>query len=129
MLPMDTDIRYLELIERDLQQVAARGSARVLRRRSAPVRASAGTPAAAAVSGVLVVAGLIGWLVTGGVGSSNQRGRVENAAPAARSPPRLRTPPFPAPGCGTKKEGPVRVHPEQRAPAAAPSTTTPARRR
>jgi Domain of unknown function (DUF4349) len=71
---MDTDIRSLELIEQDLQQVAAReklrASAPPARRRS---RMSWGTFAAAAVP-VLVVAGLIGWLATGGVGSSNQSG-------------------------------------------------------
>ena len=74
---MDTDIRYLELIEQDLRQVAAREK---LRASAPPARhrlgASWGTFAAAAVP-VLVVAGLIGWLVTGGVGSSNNSGAAE----------------------------------------------------
>ena len=70
---MDTDIRYLELVEQDFRQVAARevlrASAPPARRRS---RINWGMFAAAAVP-VLVVAGLIGWLVTGGVGSSSER--------------------------------------------------------
>ena len=77
---MDTDIRYLELIEQDLQQVAAREVLRVSapspRRRS---RMNRGMFAAAVVP-VLVVAGLIGWLVTGGVGNSNNSGAVHAAS-------------------------------------------------
>ena len=68
---MDTDIRYLELIEQDLRQVVAREK---LRASAPPVRRGSrvnwGMFAAAAVP-VLVVAGLIGWLVTGGVGSTS----------------------------------------------------------
>lgn len=83
---MDTDIRYLELIEQDLRQVAARetlrGSAPPARYR---FRMSWATFAAAAVP-VLVVAGLIGWLVTGGVGSSNESGTAAREQGAARVP-------------------------------------------
>jgi hypothetical protein len=74
---MDTDIRYLELIEQDLQHVVAR---EVLRASAPPLRhrfgMNRGTFAAAIVS-VLVVAGLIGWLVTGGVGSSQESASVK----------------------------------------------------
>ncbi len=76
---MDTDIRYLELIEQDLRQVAARemllASAPPSRRRSRGNR----WMFAAAVVPILVVAGLIGWLVTGGVGG----GAADNAGAGA----------------------------------------------
>jgi hypothetical protein len=62
---MNTDIEYLELVERDLSDAAAREKAL----QAAPVRRrprmSWGT-AAAAIVPILVVAGLIGWVATGG---------------------------------------------------------------
>lgn len=68
---MTTDIEYLTLLERDLKQAAARET---LLDATPPGRRrphlSWGTFAAAAVP-ILVVAGLIGWLVTGGAGGSS----------------------------------------------------------
>jgi hypothetical protein len=83
---MNTDIRYLKLIEQDFWQVAARETLKV----SAPTRRrrfgmNRGTFAAAAVP-VLVVAGLVGWLVTGGVGSSLERASVKNDSSVGREP-------------------------------------------
>ena len=64
---MNTDIEYLKTLEQDLAQAGKREqwmeSSRRKPRRS---RVSWGTFAAAIVP-VLVVAGLIGWLATGGV--------------------------------------------------------------
>lgn len=69
---MNTDIEYLKTLEQDLTQAGKRERllepARPSRRRS---RVNWGTFAAAIVP-VLVVAGLIGWLTTGGVGSSDE---------------------------------------------------------
>jgi hypothetical protein len=67
---VNTDIEYLMTLEQDLAQAGKREKllepAGATRRRS---RLSWGTFAAAIVP-VLVVAGLIGWLMTGGVGNS-----------------------------------------------------------
>jgi hypothetical protein len=94
---MDTDIRYLELIEEDLKQLAAReklrASAPPVRRR---LRPSWGTFAAAAVP-VLVVAGLIGWLVTGG--ASHNQERSSGAMPSGTSVPEAQ--PMPGQSAGS----------------------------
>ena len=68
---MNTEIEYLKTLERDLTQAGKReqwmeSSGRKPRRS----RVNWGTFAAAIVP-VLVVAGLIGWLTTGGIGNSN----------------------------------------------------------
>jgi hypothetical protein len=81
---MNTDIRYLELLDQDLQQAAARESLSA----SAPMRRSRvnwGTFAAAIVP-ILVVAGLIGWLATGGVGGRAKSGSRAADQPAMASP-------------------------------------------
>ncbi len=104
---MDTDIRYLELIERDLRQVAARetllGSAPAVRRRS---HLGWGTFAAAIVP-VLVVAGLIGWLVTGGIGgSASDNAGVGSARRAVVRDP-FASAPVPDPGTSPAPTAPV----------------------
>ena len=69
---MNTDIECLKTLEQDLEQAGKReqwmGSSGRKPRRS---RVKWGTFAAAIVP-VLVVAGLIGWLTTGGIGSSDE---------------------------------------------------------
>ena len=80
---MNTDIEYLTLLERDLIEAAEREAALeaapISRRRRFAL--GWGTIAAAIVP-ILVVAGLIGWLVTGGTPSNIARETLRAAAPA-----------------------------------------------
>ena len=60
---MNTDVKYLEMLEEDLRAAAAREGA--LAPPSRPARRRTWPPILAASISVLVVAGLIGWLATG----------------------------------------------------------------
>lgn len=83
---MNTDIRYLELLDQDLRQAAAKEA---LLDSSIPARRGGRvgrTAFAAAIVPVLVVAGLIGWLVTNGAGgsASNSGGAGASASAVAK---------------------------------------------
>ncbi|MEP6973022.1 MAG: hypothetical protein ABI869_02635, partial [Actinomycetota bacterium] len=83
---MNTDIKYLELLEHDLRQAAAREQ---LLESAPPVRHRSGvnwgTFAAAAVP-ILVVAGLIGWLATSGGNANNGALSLARIADVSRDP-------------------------------------------
>ena len=85
---MNTDIEYLKLLERDLTEAADReaalAAAPVARRRRFVF--GWGTVAAAIVP-VLVVAGLIGWLVTGGTGEGMKLADLGTARRAVGAAP------------------------------------------
>ena len=82
---MNTEIEYLKTLELDLTQAGKREQllepTRPTKRRS---RMSWGTFAAAIIP-VLVVAGLIGWLTTGGVDSSSSDSAGGTSGPEQRS--------------------------------------------
>jgi hypothetical protein len=84
---MKTDIEYLTILETDLQQAAAREkwkkTARPIRRRS---WAGWGTLAASVIA-LLVIAGLIGVIVTnGGLGRSDEKAVAASTSPVGREP-------------------------------------------